>query len=104
KFFGPHVGIVAINNQVFEKIEPYKLLPASDEAPEKLETGTINFEGLVGVTEAIRFIASIGKGNLLREQLISAYKQMVAYENYLADRLRTGLAALEHVVLYQADE
>lgn len=104
KFFGPHVGIVAINEKVFEKIEPYKLKPACDKAPEKLEIGTINFEGLVGVTEAIRFIASIGKGNLLREQLVSAYKKMTTYENYLADRLRKGFAEFEHVELYEAGD
>lgn len=102
KFFGPHVGIVAIDKEVFKALNVFKLTPAPREAPEKLETGTLNFEGLVGVTEAIRFIANIGNGNLLREKLVSAYKKMQSYENYLADHLRKSLAELEHVKVYQA--
>lgn len=104
KFFGPHIGVVAINEKVFHALEPFKLIPAPTEFPEKLETGTLNFEGLIGVTEAIRFIASIGEGNLLREQLVSAYEKMVRYENDLADRLRDGLAKIDHAILYQAGE
>lgn len=104
KFFGPHVGMVAIHEDVFDKLEPYKLEPAPDEAPEKLETGTLNFEGLVGVTEAIKFIASIGEGNLLREQLDSAYRKMTQYEDYLANRLRSSFAEMDHVILHQAGE
>ena len=104
KFFGPHVGIVAIKQTAFEQLTPFKLVPAPNEAPEILETGTINFEGLVGVTEAIQFIASIGDGNLLREKLNSAYKKITEYENHLANRLRNGLANIDHVTLYQANE
>lgn len=103
KFFGPHVGIVAIKPEVFQRLQPFKLQPAPDEAPMKLETGTINFEGLVGVIAAIQFMADIGDGNLLREQLISAYEKMEGYEHFLAERLRKGLAAYKQVTLYQAD-
>src|SRR5699024_4581542 len=81
----------------------FKLEPAPNALPEKLETGTINFEGLVGVTEAVRLIASLGKGNLLKEQLLSAYEKMTAYENHLADYLRNELAKLDYVTLYQAN-
>ena len=102
KFFGPHVGMVAIHEEVFEKLKPYKLEPAPDDAPDKLETGTLNFEGLVGVTEAIKFIASIGEGNLLREQLDSAYRKMSQYEDFLANRLRSSFAEMDHVILHQA--
>ncbi len=102
KFFGPHVGIVAISDKAFNHLDVFKLQPASNAPPEKIETGTLNFEGLVGVSEAIRFIASIGEGNLLREQLTSAYSKMQTYENYLAEHLRSHLAELDHVTLCQA--
>lgn len=94
KFFGPHIGMVAIKEEKFDSLEDLKV---------ELETGAINFEGLVGLTEAIKFIASLGEGNLLREQLTSAYEKIMHYENYLADRLRTGLEKLEGVTLFQAD-
>lgn len=104
KFFGPHIGMVAVKQEAWKELTPCKLEPAPEEMPEWLETGTINFEGLVGVIEAIRFIASIGEGNLLREQLNSAYKKIVSYEETLANRLREGLQQIEHVSLYQADD
>jgi len=104
KFFGPHLGIVAIKEDVFHELEIFKLQPALSETPEKLETGTLNFEGLAGLIETIRFIASIGKGNLLREQITSAYETMFEYEDYLANHLRTELANFDHVTLYQAED
>lgn len=104
KFFGPHVGIAAIEETLFEQIEMFKLRPAPDNVPAKLETGTLNFEGLVGVIEAVRFIASIGEGNVLREQILSAYKKMEPYEYYLAERLRQGLKEIDYVTLHQASD
>ncbi|MEI3606387.1 cysteine desulfurase-like protein [Pseudogracilibacillus sp. SE30717A] len=103
KFFGPHVGIVAVSERAYNNLNVFKLRPAPDNPPNMLETGTLNFEGLVGVSEAIRFIASIGEGNLLSEQLTSAYSKMNEYENYLADHLRSHLADFDHITLYQAD-
>ncbi|HLS65998.1 MAG TPA: cysteine desulfurase-like protein [Pseudogracilibacillus sp.] len=104
KFFGPHVGIVAIEENLFNRMHIFKLRPASDEYPAKLETGTLNFEGLVGVIEAVRFMASIGEGNILREQILSAYEKMERYEHYLAERLRQGLQTIDYVMLHQAND
>ncbi|MGM8363902.1 cysteine desulfurase-like protein [Virgibacillus sp. W0181] len=104
KFFGPHVGIAAINREVYENLQLFKLRPAPNDLPDKLETGTINFEGLVGVMEAIRVIAGFGEGETLREQLLSGYERMEAYENKLADRLREGLGKIENVIMYQAPD
>lgn len=104
KFFGPHVGIVAIKQETFEDLTPYKLEPAPNFPPEKLETGTINFEALAGVKDTVEFIASIGNGNLLREKLNSAFKKISQYEEYLANRLRRALNQMNHIKLFQADE
>lgn len=104
KFFGPHVGIVAVKANAIDHLTSFTLEPNTNEPPAMLETGTINFEGLVGVEQAIQFIASIGEGNLLREKLNSAFKKISKYENYLADLLRDGLNQIDEVTLYQADE
>lgn len=104
KFFGPHVGIAAIEEELFSRLYPFKLRPAPNEYPAKLETGTLNFEGLVGVIEAVRFVASIGQGNLLRDQILSAYEKMGTYEHYLAERLRRGLRNIKYVTLHEADD
>lgn len=104
KFFGPHVGIVAIKSDTFELLTPLKLTPAPDFPPENIETGTINFEALAGLNEAVEFIASIGDGNLLREKLNSAFKKISLHEDSLANRLRNALTQMKHVTIFQADE
>ena len=40
KFFGPHLGILAARRELLESWVPYKLVPASDEAPERCRPGT----------------------------------------------------------------
>src|SRR5699024_12101786 len=103
KFFGPHVGIVAIKQETFEDLTPYKLEPAPNSPPEKSETGTINFEALAGVKDTVEFIANIGNGNLLREKLNSAFKKISQYEEYIANRLRRALKQMNHIKLLQDD-
>lgn len=103
KFFGPHIGIAVIREELFETIQPYKLAPAPTHAPDKLETGTQNHEGIAGIPPAIQFIASLGKGDTLREQLQSGFDAIEAHENSLADKMRQALLAMKGVTLYQAD-
>ncbi|QRG70151.1 cysteine desulfurase-like protein [Brevibacillus choshinensis] len=102
KFFGPHIGIAVIRQELFEKLQPYKLQPAPSYIPDKLETGTQNHEGIAGIRPAIEFIASLGEGQELTEQIRSGYEVIEAYENSLAEKLRTALADMEAVTLYQA--
>ncbi|HSS43824.1 MAG TPA: aminotransferase class V-fold PLP-dependent enzyme, partial [Thermoanaerobaculia bacterium] len=48
KFYGPHIGILWGRKELLESLELPKLAPAPDTAPENLETGTQNHEGIVG--------------------------------------------------------
>lgn len=102
KFFGPHIGIVAIRRDLFEKLEVYRLVPAPPDAPDKLETGTLNHEGLAGIKPAVEFIAALGHGNTRRERIVSGYERMEAHENRLAEKIRTSLSSSPRVRLYQA--
>ena len=102
KFFGPHIGIVAIRRALFEKLEVYRLVPAPSEAPDKLETGTLNHEGIAGIKPAVEFIAALGQGATRRERIVSGYERMEAHENRLAEKIRAALAPLHKVRLYQA--
>lgn len=104
KFFGPHVGIAVIRQDLFEQLDVYKLKPAPAHAPDKLETGTQNHEGLAGVRAAITFIASLGQGGTLRAQLVDAMEGVEAYEHALAQRLREGIRQLPGVTLYAAPD
>lgn len=104
KFFGPHLGIAVIKEEVFEKLSVYKLQPAPTYIPDKLETGTQNHEAIAALEAGINFIASLGIGTTRREKIESAYARMEEYENKLARKLRTALESIPEVTLYQAPE
>lgn len=102
KFFGPHVGISIIRKGLFESLEPYKLVPAPTNTPDKLETGTQNHEGIAAIKPAIEFIENLGTGSTRRERIVSGYKAIEDHENELANRIRNGLSAISEVTLYQS--
>src|SRR5215216_5961530 len=104
KFFGPHVGVTAIKRELFEKMNVYRLDPAPDHIPDKLETGTQNHEGIAGVKGALDFIASLGEGASQRERLTSAMTKIEEYEADLASRFRVGIRNLPGVKLYTAPD
>jgi len=102
KFFGPHIGIVAIRRDIFEKLEVYRLVPAPADAPDKLETGTLNHEGLAGIKPAVEFIAALGHGSTRRERIVSGYERIEAHENRLAEKIRRSLSSSPRIRLCQA--
>src|ERR671910_241442 len=104
KFFGPHVGVSAIRRDLFEKMGVYRLDPAPDYIPDKLETGTQNHEGIAGVKGALDFISSLGEGASQRERLTSAMKTIEEYEAPLAETFRTALRDIPGVKLYAAPD
>jgi cysteine desulfurase family protein (TIGR01976 family) len=104
KFFGPHVGVTAVRRDLFERLDAYRLEPAPENIPDKLETGTQNHEGIAGVKGALDFIASLGEGTSQREKLTSAMESIEEYEADLAAMFRAGLGDLPRVELYAAPE
>ena len=69
-----------------------------------MEIGTQNHEGIPAVSEAIHFIARLGEGETLKEQLISGYHAIEVYENMLAEKIRDGLAEIPGIKLYQSNK
>ncbi|HYZ03684.1 MAG TPA: cysteine desulfurase-like protein [Rubrobacter sp.] len=100
KFFGPHVGVTAIRRDLFEKMGVYRLDPAPNHIPDKLETGTQNHEGIAGVKGALDFISSLGEGTSQREKLTSAMKAVEDHEAALAETFRKALRDIPGVKLY----
>jgi cysteine desulfurase family protein (TIGR01976 family) len=101
KFFGPHLGILSVRRELLETWVPYKLVPASDEGPERWETGTQNHEGLAGLTAAIGYLASLGgEEGSRRARLAAGYEAITAHERDLAARFLAGLDALPHIRLW----
>jgi cysteine desulfurase family protein (TIGR01976 family) len=104
KFFGPHVGVAAIKGELFENLGVYKVEPAPNYSPDKLETGTQNHEGIAGVKGALDFIASLGDGETMRECLLSGMENIEEYEDALAGKLRAALRETPSVKIYSAPE
>ena len=104
KFFGPHVGVTAVKRDLLEALGAYKVEPAPNYIPDKLETGTQNHEGIAGVKGAIDFIASLGDGATPRERLISGMRAVEEYEADLAERFRAALREIPGIKVYAAPD
>jgi cysteine desulfurase family protein (TIGR01976 family) len=100
KFYGPHVGVLFARREEALKLDVPKLLPAPESAPERLETGTLNHEGIVGAAAAVKFLASLSRGATMRDQLSRTYAGLHARGQALVQRLWSGLSALPGVKLF----
>ncbi|MBS0379505.1 MAG: cysteine desulfurase-like protein [Proteobacteria bacterium] len=101
KFYGPHVGVLWGRRGLIEKLDTPKLAPASDDAPDRLETGTQNHEGIVGAGAAVDFLAGLaGTGLPRRAALAQVAAALHERGNELIARLWHGLAAIPGVRLY----
>lgn len=100
KFYGPHVGVIYGKKQLLQSLDVPKLAPAPDEAPDRMETGTQNHEGIVGAGAAVDFLASIGTGATRRARLVSAFHAL--HESGMAHfaRLWDGLGAIPGVTRF----
>ena len=100
KFYGPHVGVLFGKLALLESINFPKLIPAPDYAPEKVETGTQNQEGMVGAGAAVDFLSSLAGGESRRSRLVSAYEELHQRSSELTRRLWSGLESIRGVRLY----
>lgn len=108
KFFGPHIGVLYGRTEAFESLKTYKVRPQSPNPPNKIETGTLNHEGIAGSIEAVNFIAGFGDAVLgddgrehdLRDRVIAGYRALEEYERPLFRRLVDGLKGIDGVTLY----
>lgn len=100
KFYGPHAGILYARAGLVDTIDVAKLDPAPEEAPERLETGTQNHEGIIGAAAAVNYLASIGGGGSRRERLTRAFDALHERGAALLERLWHGLSRIDGVTLY----
>ncbi len=61
KFFGPHIGVLWGRYNLLAELPAYKVRPAKDVPPHRWETGTQSFETIIGVHEALAYLAQIGE-------------------------------------------
>ncbi|HEX8203323.1 MAG TPA: aminotransferase class V-fold PLP-dependent enzyme, partial [Isosphaeraceae bacterium] len=100
KFYGPHVGVLYGQHDRLRALDVPKLRPAPETAPERLETGTQNHEGMVGAAAAVEFLASLGNGPTRRDRLRAAFDALHARGAALVERLGRGLSEFDRVRLH----
>lgn len=97
KFYGPHVGLLYTRSGILDSLPTDRLRTADQHAPYSIETGTLNHAALAGVSAAINFIKSYGKGKTQRDKLASAMNTIAKHEKSLAKKLYAGLRKIKGV-------
>lgn len=112
KFFGPHLGVLWARLDLLEELPAYKVRPADPNPPHKFETGTLNHEGLAGLTAAINYLAALGREygpqfaaeldhyQGRRKELKQAMKTIVAYERPLFAYLMAQVQEIPGITIY----
>jgi cysteine desulfurase family protein (TIGR01976 family) len=110
KFFGPHIGVLYGQRDAYEQLETYRLRVQKDKIPYRIETGTLNHEGIAGAGEAVEFIADLGRrfGQIKerpdwtqrRSEVVAGMEAMEAYEQPMARFLIDQLSQMKGVKVY----
>lgn len=100
KFYGPHIGVLYGRGDLLNSMEVAKIRPAPNHAPERLETGTQNHEGIAGAAAAVDFLASLGTGSARRERLESAFTELHGRQHEMFSGMWEGLSAIPGVRVY----
>jgi cysteine desulfurase family protein (TIGR01976 family) len=103
KFYGPHVGLLYTRPGLLDRLRTDKLRTQDDEAPYRIETGTLNHAAIAGVKAAIEYIASWGRGPTLREQVVSAMADIAAYEHGVAAHYFDGVRQIPGATVWGPD-
>ncbi|ANS85690.1 putative cysteine desulfurase [Vibrio scophthalmi] len=104
KFCGPHIGIAYIAPKWLQRLQPYKVEPATDLGPGRFETGTQSFEALAGLVATIEYLAQWADERLtLRERLEQSFKIYNRYETQLSDYFLLRLGKMKGATLWGRD-
>jgi cysteine desulfurase family protein (TIGR01976 family) len=104
KFYGPHVGILYGRQDLLTRLHPCKVQPAPEEVPSRWETGTLNHEGLAGLTATIDYLAELGQhispSASRRTAILAALEASRQYERALCEQLMAGLLKIPGLTAY----
>ena len=101
KFYGPHLGTMYVRRDLLERLDVPKVEPAADNAPDRLETGTLSHEAIVGAAAAVDFLASLATDATSRREALRATMAGLHERNLRqVTRLWNALRALPGVSIY----
>ena len=96
KYFGPHLGVAAIDRRLAETLPADRVRPAEEWPPgHRFETGTQSHEAIAGATAAIEYLRSVGDG-----ELDTAFDRIRAHEEALSRRFLEAAAGIAGLELY----
>ncbi|MDO9508744.1 MAG: cysteine desulfurase-like protein [Thermovirgaceae bacterium] len=99
KFYGPHIGLLYSREGLLDSLPAFTLRTQEQQAPYRIETGTLNHAAIAGVKAAIEFIASFGSGGTFREKIVSAMERLGEYEHILGKEIYEGLKRIDGVTI-----
>jgi cysteine desulfurase family protein (TIGR01976 family) len=103
KFLGPHLGVLASRPATLESLRPDKLLPQTDDVPERFEYGTLPYELLAGTTAAVDYLADIAPGEGSgdrRTRLARSMAEIEKHEDDLRSHAEDGLGDLDGIIVW----
>lgn len=105
KFFGPHMGTLYGKREHLQRLRPYKVRPATEQAPERWETGTQVHELIAGIGACVEYLAELGRRcdasvQNRREAIAAAFRATVPYETRLMARLIEGSQTIPGARIY----
>jgi cysteine desulfurase family protein (TIGR01976 family) len=103
KFYGPHMSFLYSRPGLLDKLDTDRLIVQDQDAPYRIETGTLNHAACHGVSKAIDFISELGIGTNYREKIIDSYKKLSHHEFTLASQLFEGLNKLKNIQIIGPD-
>lgn len=101
KFYGPHIGTAYIRRDLLTTLDSPRLAPAGTDGGERVETGTLSHEAIVGAGAAVDFLASLAPAAASRRAaLVAACSELHARGQRQVERLWAGLREVPGVTVY----
>jgi cysteine desulfurase family protein (TIGR01976 family) len=105
KYFGPHLGVAAVRDDIARSLPADRVRPAPEVPPgHRFETGTLCHEAIAGFVAAVEYLASLGEGGEggddRRRQLDLAYDRIEAHERELTRHTLARFAEIPALRLY----
>jgi cysteine desulfurase family protein (TIGR01976 family) len=105
KFFGPHMGILYGKHRHLTSLQPYQVAANTHAVPLNWEWGTLNHEGIAGITACVDYLADLGRhidpsASARRIALLAAWKAIQKHERILVHSLISGLLKIPGLKLY----
>ncbi len=102
KLMGPHCAALAAAPSLLKTLNNDKLLPATNNVPERFEFGTLPYELMAGVSAAINFVADMAPGLATdrRSKIVNSMAALEEYEEELFAYLEDSIKDLPGVTTY----